>query len=224
MSSKIYVPTSGPADWKRLLAQPDRHWRDGFSGKSAAERWEASDGLPTEIANQFLSAGLGPAELLLAIPEWKTPLPGSSLGASQTDILALVRTPSGVFACGVEAKVAESFDKTIDEWLQDASPGKKARLAYLKQLLGLPEATSGLIRYQLLHRTAAALIEAERFGCAGAAMIVHSFSARKEWLEDFQAFSAALGATVSPDAPSLATVPGGRPLLLGWAMGPSAEI
>ncbi len=40
MSQKrIFVPTRGIEDLKQLLAQPDRQWRDGYSAKSAAERW-----------------------------------------------------------------------------------------------------------------------------------------------------------------------------------------
>ena len=79
----------------------------------------------------------------------------------------------------------------------------------------------GALRYQLLHRAAAALIEAERFGCAGAAMIVHSFSPQHAWLSDFQAFAAALGVKAAPELPAIVRPPGGRPLLLGWAGGGS---
>lgn len=33
---RIYVPTEGPGDWRRLLAKPDLHWREGFSAKALA--------------------------------------------------------------------------------------------------------------------------------------------------------------------------------------------
>ncbi|MEZ6022894.1 MAG: hypothetical protein R3C16_05655 [Hyphomonadaceae bacterium] len=215
MSAKIFVPTAGATDWRRLLAKPETQWRDGFSAKCAAERWEASAGWPPEVARQFELAGWGPTEALVAFPEWKTPLPGGDR-ASQTDIFALVRARIGVVACGVEAKVSESFDRTIAEWSLDASPGKRERLAFLCKLLGLEDPPPATLRYQLFHRTGAALIEAQRFGCAGAAMIVHSFSAEKMWFDDFQSFAAALGVAVTPEAPAVATV-GGVPLLLGWA-------
>lgn len=170
--SRILVPSAGPSDWRRLLADPEKHWRDGYSAKAAAERWEASTGLPPEIGSLFEAVGLGPSELLLAVPEWKTPLPGGER-ESQTDVFALVHAPRGVFACAVEAKVIEPFGPTVAEWLAGASAGKLERLAYLCDLLGLPNPPAGELRYQLFHRTAVALIEAERFGCAGAAMIVH---------------------------------------------------
>lgn len=215
---KIFVPTTGPDDWRRLLASPEKHWRDGYSAKSAAERWEGAAGaLPQEIARQFEKAGLGPAELLLAVPEWKTPLPGG-IRESQTDIFALIRAAGGVYACAIEAKVEESFDKTVDEWRSDApSPGKLERLDFLCRTLGLDASRCGSLRYQLFHRTAAALIEAERFGCAGAAMIVQSFSPHRSWLSDFTAFTQALGAEATADAPALLTRADGRPLLLAWA-------
>lgn len=220
MTSRILVPTTGPADWRRMLAQPETHWKDGYSAKAAAERWEASGGWPPEIARQFELAGWGPTELLIAVPEWKTPLPGGER-ASQTDVLTLVRTNIGVVACGVEAKVAESFDKTIGEWSVSPSIGKQERLAYLCGLLGVANPPPSELRYQLFHRTAAALIEAKRFGCVGAATIVHSFSAEKMWLDDFQAFASALGAAVGPDAPAVVRPCDGMPLLLGWACGPA---
>jgi hypothetical protein len=48
--SRIYVPSSGCNDWQRLLADPEKHWRPGFSAFATARAWEAADGLPPEIA------------------------------------------------------------------------------------------------------------------------------------------------------------------------------
>jgi hypothetical protein len=31
---RILVPTEGPRDWRRLLAQPDFHWQPGRSAMS----------------------------------------------------------------------------------------------------------------------------------------------------------------------------------------------
>src|SRR5256885_2125558 len=50
------------------------------------------------------------------------------------------------------------------------------------------------IRYQLLHRTASAVIEARRFGATHAVMLVHSFSPNDAWLEDFLDFASLCGA------------------------------
>ncbi len=214
MTKRIFLPSKGAEDWRALLADPDKHWRTGYSARSAAARWENADGLPDEIRTVFEEAGLDPVELLAAFPEWKTPLPGGRR-ESQTDILALVRTARGLFVAGVEAKVAEPFGPTVSEWLADASPGKVERLTFLREKLGLREDVSAL-RYQLLHRTASAIIEAERFGAVGAAMIVQSFSQAGAWKADFVAFLAAMRIDEK-------RVRAGNPaLVLAWAQGPSS--
>lgn len=214
MTKRIFLPSNSAEDWRALLADPDKHWRAGYSARSAAERWEAANGMPEEVSAVFEHARLGPVELLAAFPEWKTPLPGGRR-ESRTDVLALVRTARGLFVAGIEAKVAEPFGPTVSEWLADASPGKVERLTFLREKLGLHEDVSAL-RYQLLHRTASAIIEAERFGAAGAAMIVHSFSQTGAWRGDFMAFLTAMGmneGNVTDDKPALA---------LAWARGPSS--
>src|SRR6185369_7411305 len=76
----------------------------------------------------------------------------------------------------VEGKVAEPFGPTLDEWLANPSDGKQSRLAYLRDLLGLPAEIPGDLRYQLLHRAGSAIVEASRFKTDSAAIIVHSFS------------------------------------------------
>ena len=217
MTKRIFLPSNSPEDWRSLLADPDRHWRAGYSARSAAEHWEKTKGLPEEIKTAFDKAGLGPAETLAAFPEWKTPLPGGRRD-SQTDILALMATPCGLWVAGVEAKVAEPFGPTVAKWLGDASPGKLERLDFIKGKLGLTGDVSGL-RYQLLHRTAAAMIEADRISAAGAAMLVQSFSPESLWKEDFTAFVDAMGMREG----QIADRPQGRPLLLAWAQGSSAK-
>src|ERR1700693_1848156 len=125
--SKIYVPSKGPDDWQRFLAQPDKQWQTGFSAKTLAHCWEGADGLPKEI--EFMLRSLGSdVELLLAIPEHKVPLPGSSRGESQNDVFALVRAGGRTFAIMIEGKVNEAFGDTIGDWLKDASDGKRERL------------------------------------------------------------------------------------------------
>ncbi|HEY3778439.1 MAG TPA: hypothetical protein VGL35_10320 [Rhizomicrobium sp.] len=102
-------------------------------------------------------------ELLLAVPEHKVALPGSRRGESQNDLFLLARIGSETFAITVEGKVNESFDKPLDEWLANASEGKRERLAFLCEILELISPIPGDIPYQLLHRTASAIIEARRF-------------------------------------------------------------
>jgi hypothetical protein len=165
--SRIHIPSAGPESWKQFLAKPDLHWATGYSARTLAHCWEAASGLPPEIALLFRPL-LGEPELLLALPEHKVPLPGGSAD-SQSDVFALVKTNGGLVACTIEGKVDEPFGPTVGEWSIDASSGKRERLGFLCGLLGLKDPPPPHIRYQLLHRTDSAIIEAERFHAAAAA-------------------------------------------------------
>jgi hypothetical protein len=202
-------------DWQRGLADPEKQWRTGYSAKTLAACWEAQKGeLPPEIS-ALLPAGLAP---LLIIPEWKTMLPGGSR-ASQSDIFLLAKAPQGLFVAMIEGKVNESFDKLTSAWLGSGTPGKQTRLEFLCSTLGISRDAALTVRYQLLHRTASALIEAKRFGADSAAMIVHSFSLEHLWFEDFRAFAACLGVKSELSESTETTMPGGIRLTLGWACG-----
>ncbi len=115
--------------------------------------------------------------------------------------------------------MSEPFGPTIEEWFAEGSPGKDVRLSYLRGLLGLPNDLSNTVRYQLLHRTASALIEAERFCAKHAVMLVHSFSQAQEWFEDYAAFAKLLGVDVEPDKVASAGERYGRQLHLCWVCG-----
>lgn len=217
--SKIYVPTTGPDDWKRLLADPTKQWRTGFSAKTLAHCWESANGVPPEIASLLRPHG-GDVELLLAIPEYKVSLPRASRGESQNDVFALALAGDRTFAIMVEGKVSEPFGETLGDWLQNASDGKRERLAFICDQLGLTLPLPDHIYCQLLHRTASAVIEARRFKTDAAAMIVHSFSQEKKWFEAFKQF-ASLFDVATGEAKELIAVRSNTtaPLYIGWACG-----
>lgn len=212
--SRIFIPSSGPDSWRAFLAEPSKQWRTGYSARTLAHCWESSGGLPPEIARLFEP----PVELLVAFPEHKVPLPGGRRD-SQNDIFALVRTRDRTSAVMIEGKVREPFGPTVGEWYREPSDGKRIRMQHLCEILGIADAPDGAVRYQLLHRTASALIEARRFNANEAAMIVHSFSASREWFDDFQRFADWLGIQVGPDQPAGITLSTGQSLRLGWATG-----
>jgi hypothetical protein len=213
--------TSGPADWQALLAEPTKHWRTGFSARTLAHCWEAADGFPREVADalqasdEALLAGLEP---VLAVPEFKVPLPGGER-ASQNDIFVLARSQVGVVSIMVEGKVNESFGPTIEEWRTETSPGKKTRLAFLLRSLGLPRKVEGSIRYQLLHRAASAVIEGERYRAVAAIMLVHSFSQKRSGWSDYAAFLSLFGITAKIS--QVQRLPGAQavPLYAVWVAG-----
>ena len=212
----ILIPSAGPESWKQFLAKPDLHWAKGYSARTVAHAWEAAKGLPPEIENILVEA-LGPTELLFAIPEHKTPLPGGRR-ESQSDVFAICRHSAGLVACAIEGKVDEPFGPTVAQQMVNASRGKTERLDYLCSMLGIEHCPTD-IHYQLLHRTVSALIEAERLHSQDAAMIVHSFSLDLRWFDAFEHYANVLGVEVRPGEATSLTVPSGKRLILGWACG-----
>ena len=216
---QAFIPSAGPNDWKGLLADPDKHWARGRSARTLAHRWEHSEGFPSEVAAMFSkSDDLGDIEPLLVFPEWKVPLPGGSR-PSQNDIWVLAKTRQGLVSIAIEGKVDEPFDRTLEEWKVDASPGKLGRLKSLMSCLGLDSEPPSDIYYQLLHRTASAVIEAERFGAKAAVMLVHSFSPTNLWFSEYCKFSLLFGIETQIGVLGSTRARNELPLYLGWVNG-----
>ncbi|WP_027527081.1 hypothetical protein [Bradyrhizobium sp. Ec3.3] len=211
---KTYVPTAGVQSWQALLADPIKHWRIGYSARTVANSWEAAEGLPPEIAALFGSD----SELLIAIPEHKVPLDDAGR-ESQTDVFALIKANNRTIAVAVEGKVDESFGPTIKDWYLDPSPGKQQRLAFLCDLIGARCPPPDEAHYQLFHRTASAILEAERFKTDDAAMIVHSFSPDGKWFDAYAAFLDLLGLIADHQPLVSKRLPSGRTVHFGWATG-----
>ena len=158
-------------------------------------------------------------ELLLAIPEHAVPLPGGKR-PSQNDIWLLGRgSTSELVSVAVEGKVAEPFGPTMEEWSQETSPGKVERLSFLLKLLSLDERVPGDLRYQLLHRTASAMLEAERFCAPHAVLLVHSFSQDSDWFDDYAAFVSLMGGEAKINGVTDVGRRGGKTLRLAWVTG-----
>jgi hypothetical protein len=211
---KVYTPTLGPQSWQALLADPVKHWRTGYSARTIAHCWEAAEGLPAEVAALFGSD----AELLIAIPEHRVSLRDAGR-ESQTDVFALVKSSNRTIAVAVEGKVNESFGPTIRDWYVDPSPGKRQRLAFLCDLIGVKCPPPDDVHYQLFHRTASAVIEAERFKTDDAAMVVHSFSPENKWFDAYAAFLKFFDLAAKPGQLVSTKLPSGRTLHFGWAEG-----
>ncbi len=190
---RILIPTDGPESWKQLLSEPKKHWQPGFSAMSTALSWETSGGLPKEIVSLFTNAedpALSDAALNIAIPEYKVGLAGGSR-PTQNDVFALLTCSGGLITVIVEGKAREDFDEMLVNWKKRTSPqGVKARLADIAEHIGLTVQIPDHIRYQLLHRTASAVIEARRFHALYAAIIVQSFVAddTENHYNDFREF------------------------------------
>lgn len=193
--SRVYVPSSGPEDWQALLADPGKQWRAGCSAYELAHCWEGAGGWPPAVLALFADSGV-PAlqnmQLLAAFPEYRVALPGRGR-ASQNDLFVLARGSDGCLAAiTVEGKVGETFGPTLAAWRPEATPDRSKRLREMQALLGL-EGIPRHIRYQLLHRTASAVMAAQQFAATSAIMLVHSFSKDRAWFEDYGAFLGLFG-------------------------------
>ena len=187
--SRFYIPANGPEDWRSLLADPDKHWKTGYSAKTLAYCWMEANGFPRSVRKVFRDSGIPlfhDIELLLAIPEYRVPLVPYRAHPAQNDIFILAKGNDQLITITVEGKVDESFDKLVADWKQTDGGGKKARLEFLCDELELDRDGIDHIRYQLLHRTASAVIEAKKFNATNALMLVHSFGKSSE--EDNEAF------------------------------------
>ena len=166
------------------------------------------------------------SELLVAIPEYQTALDGGNAG-SQSDVFCLVRAALGVIALTVEAKVDESFGPTIAGWKTKTSErGGAARWSQMCSKLGVGTDWPELVRYQLLHRLAAAVIEQERFGTKVAAMVVQSFCAddRLNGFKDFCNFAGHMGVVEVQKNRMYRTRAEGCPKLIGWVQEPTDNL
>ena len=218
---RFFAPADKTADWKQLLAKPDLHWRTGYSARSLAYSWTEAEGFPSEVQAVFDESELVclyDLEFLIGIPEHEVPLPGGRR-PSQTDVFVLAAGSDGLVSIAVEGKVSESFDLPVDERFAEPTEGQSTRLEFLLSLLELERSAVGGIGYQLLHRTASAVLEARRFGARHAVMLVHSFSQELEHFSDYAAFVGLFGQSASANQLIEARRLGEITLYLGWVVG-----
>jgi hypothetical protein len=221
MSKRIFIPITNTDDWKSFLAKPDKHWRTGFSSRTLAKCWESADDFPPEVKTVFEQSEnpeFNNLEMLLAFPEYKVYLPPRG-HPSQNDMFVLAKDSCGnLVSITVEGKVNEPFGPTLAKWNQSKSRGKTKRFEFLKELLGVIEIPHD-IRYQLLHRSASAILEALRFNARSAVMLIHSFSSESLWLDDFQTFASLFDVKAEPDKLYFLKNINGIPFYIAWIKG-----
>lgn len=215
--TRIAVPLLAPEDVIPHLGKPT-HWKQGRSAKAVADSWFRANDIPLAIRTVLDQAPeLRGAELVDAWLERCTDLSDRRGSASQTDLLAVLGIGDELAVMAVEAKVTESFGPLVSEWIGDGSEGKEDRLRRLCGLLGLDRGSVGDLRYQLFHRTAAAILEARRYRGKKAVLMVHSFCDDATGLPDFLGFFERMGARgAGRDALSEPVVVGGLTLWVGW--------
>jgi hypothetical protein len=186
-------------------------------------------GLPGPIAEVFRGSIFGEAALLLAIAEHKVRLDGGQAD-SQCDVWALLDTASAGVSLSVEAKANESFgqgNEPLEQWLiagksELSRQNRQTRWKHIgEHLLNAASDAYSMVPYQLLHRCAAAVIEARRFRLPTAAFIVQSFGAPSESFTAFSRFCQAVNLNSERGQMQVATV-GEIRLGIGWADCPFA--
>jgi len=194
--------------------------------------WEAAKhsdrGFPPEVLATIDSfPELTGAHLLIGLPEHQVSFEGGG-HPSQNDLWALLRVGDDLVSMAVEAKAGEPLDEVVRDWLpkEGERSRKPVRLSALQRRLGIKGADLADIRYQLLHRTASALREAERFCARWAVLIVQSFNrpADETSWTDFVRFGDLMGARVSEGRLVRSSRSTGVPLLIGWVTSMPADL
>jgi hypothetical protein len=228
--NRLNIATRGIGSWRERLANPDLQWRRKFSAFETAVSWEYASnrksGLPEPIEKLFRESEYGEPTLISAVAEHKVDLPPNGKAASQCDVWAIVKMSVGMLSLTVEAKAKEAFgDDILEKWLvagvtPESISNRQTRWEYV--LSHLPKAESfSEVRYQMLHRCAAAVIEAKRFGFMHAAFIVQAFNTPDQSFQDYKVFCQAL--QIPAVRGSMAkTSTEGISLSIGWADCPLA--
>lgn len=201
VSSVFFVPMLNPSDVRNHLAHPS-HWRVGRSAERLATTWLNSAGIPQSVRRVLESeVDFRNIEPLIGAFEHTTRLDAFPR-ASQTDLMLVARlrsqsAKSSLAVIAVEGKVDETFDLPVVDKRARAKTGSRwpQRLEGLCHSLELNVEAVERTPYQLIHRTAAALIEAERFGAGEAVFLVHSFAKDGDGgrLTEFVSFAQTLG-------------------------------
>lgn len=220
---KILVPAASADAWQFFLAE--KQWKTDYSAKTLAYCWQEADkGFPASVSAALRASSvpvLKTAEMLIGIPEVKVALPGGNR-ASQNDLFVLAKGDNQLVAITVEGKVDEPFgDGSVSEWLRDASEGKKERIGFICDTLGVATDAVGHVRYQLLHRTVSAVLLARQYTAKHALMLVHSFSASNKWFDEYSTFLSAFGAQAQVGQITPLGDRAGLSLYCGWVQGES---
>lgn len=220
--SNIFVKTKGVDSWREFLVDKEKQWQIGYSAKSLANAWESNEGFPREIQDVFDASSdefIRKIKFLYGFPEYKVKIPGGGK-ASQNDLYVLATSQNKPLCIMVEGKVNEDFGPLVSKWVETANCGwENQRLLYLIELLKLQGKEIGDVRYQLLHRTASALIEADRVGTDECMVIIHSFSQERAHFDDYKKFVKMFGVTPEVNKVCSAVKINSKQIYFLWVVG-----
>jgi hypothetical protein len=224
--SRLHIATRGTSNWRARLGNPEKHWKRTASAMETAVSWESAasreSGLPGPVEAIFCASEFAAPHLLLAVAEHKVRLAGRG-GVAQCDVWGLVRTAVGTVSLSVEAKANECFggaDECLGNWLVAKSSAKlnrEKRWECIRQ--HLPSRREGAydrVAYQLLQRSAAAVIEARRFRLQHAAVVIQSFNCPEKSFNAYAHFCEVVGIPAARGAMHITQAEEIR-LGIGWA-------
>lgn len=199
-------------DWIEAVGR--KNWVPSYSAYECAMRWRGVTSVLPEPLNYVMRnsgievlQGLRPesivAEHAVFLDTLTTP--------SRTDIMAFCSNSThDRVVVAVEAKSREPFSDRVFRWIRTADRTvsaqqqklfdvsnaivvrKERRLAFLNQVLGTNIDINSELRYQLVHRTASAVLEARNLRAKAAIVVIQAFQPSVENLFDFSDYLDAL--------------------------------
>lgn len=192
-------------DWQGL-AGADK-WVPGRSAYELAHCWHQFKGLPKPIGNALNNSGhplLRRLSVDLCLVE-KPVFLDSKTGPSMTDLMGYGRNEKGdAVILAVEGKADEPFASRVSAWVRGEQnnpsmqakprPTRMRRLKFLSRHLSFAISPDSPLRYQLVHRTVSAVLEAQLHGAVAAVVLIHAFGpGTSKNLSDFSEFLTELG-------------------------------
>ena len=192
-------------DWRTIIGP--KNWQPEASAYELAHCWAESGRLPIAISNAIERSGhamLRGVTLHLCLVE-KPVFLDTRTAPSMTDLMGYGSNGKGdEIIVAVEGKAKEPFALPVRAWVKGdalnppatatSRPTRLRRLEFLSKHLAHTISPESPLRYQLLHRTVSAVLEAQLHGAAAALVLVHSFGADAgETFVDFRNFVREMG-------------------------------
>ena len=200
-------------DWIEVVSR--RHYVRGHSAYECAHRWHGIGArFPGEIevilreSKQRLLSSLEIKQIYAEFPVWLD----THTTPSKNDLMIFAEGPGNrKVVLAVEAKCDETFAQPVDTWIRTSDKPipraqrklfkgasgpverKVRRLNFLNTILSTNIDADSTVRYQLLHRTASAVLTARQTYAEAAVVLIQAFTESERNFEDFQTFCNLLG-------------------------------
>lgn len=218
--TRIFVPSRGTKDWKRVYKNPGRQWQKGYPGRALAHCWERADGLPNEISTLFSTSGMPSfrsVDPLIVFLDYQVPTP---TGAAHHDLFCLAKDRTGqLVSMAVMGKVLAPFGPSVKKWRKAHAKDAEERLAALQTTLGVNGGIPDDMPFALISHAALAVLTARQFNALTAVLLIHAFGQKPDWVEEYDRFLGLFHAQRTMSGLHLLRHTQGVSLYCGWAEG-----